>query len=234
MVSEPSTLTGAQRILLVDGNGADAAGMLRGAGFAVHVAASGEEALSTALDEFHVVLLELVLPGLSGLEVCRRIRAASAIPVLIVTSTCGEVERVLGLEAGADDFVSRPVCDAELVARIRAIMRRRELNVRSPRTFVRRVGSLELDLLAQTASLEGRPVDLTPTEFRLLALLAAEPERTFTRSELSARLSRSSYIGDERAFEGHVKNLRRKLEADPARPRRVVTVRGVGYMLRAA
>ena len=206
---------------------------LRAEGFAVSVVADGEAALRHGVGDVDVVVLDIILPGLSGVEVCRRIRAASAVPILLLTARTAELDRVLGLEAGADDYVGKPFSMAELVARIRAILRRRDLDrqeAAEPRT---RVGGLELDLPAQSVRVDDRRVEVTQSEFRLLALLALEPGRPFSRREIVERLWRSSYVGDERICNTHVKNLRRKIEADPAHPRRLVTVRGVGYMLRA-
>jgi DNA-binding response OmpR family regulator len=231
MNAEPST--GLPRILVVDGGVPHVVCALRDAGFAVDTAGDAEEAVAVNLDGHELVLLDLLTPGLSGIEVCRRIRARSAVPVLVVTGLGSDVERVLSLEAGADDCVSRPATGDEVVARVRAILRRRELNRRLQREATQRVGSFQLDLSAQVACLDGRRVDLTPTEFRLLALLAGQPGRVHSRREIVTRLWRSTHTGDERACDGHIKNLRRKIERDPARPRYLVTVRGVGYMLRA-
>jgi two-component system response regulator RegX3 len=224
------------RILLAEDDAAiaDAVSYAFGSeGFSVDVVGDGEGAVSSAVDDYDVVILDVMLPKLSGLEACRRIRARSVVPVVILTARTAEVDRVLGLEAGADDYVSKPFSMTELISRVRAILRRRALD-RDAVSSVRDVGSLRLDLLHQTVEADGRRVDVTPSEFRLLALLALEPERAFSRREIVEHLWRSSHVGDRRTCDVHVKNLRRKIERDPARPERLVTVRGVGYMLRAA
>ena len=201
-------------------------------GFDVVSVDDGEEGLRQALaGPFDLVLLDLMLPGLSGAEVCRRLRGASDVPVLMLTARDSEVERVTGLEIGADDYVTKPFSMAELLSRIRAILRRRELDRGSTADRVRRVGSLELDLIRHQVTVGGEAVHLTPSEFRILALLAEHPERVFTRREIMQHLWDSTYVGDERACEAHVFNVRRKIERDPARPDRLVTVRGVGYKL---
>ncbi|HEX7159947.1 MAG TPA: response regulator transcription factor [Trebonia sp.] len=205
---------------------------LRACGYHVDAVASGEAAMDFAPATYDLLILDLMLPGVSGVEVCRRVRERSAVSVLMLTALAGEVDRVVGLEAGADDYLSKPFSMAELVSRVRAILRRRELD-REP-DAVRRAGGLTLDLVGQTVLVDRRNVELTPSEFRLLALLAADPGRVFTRAEIARRLARDTAPADERACDVHVKNLRRKIEDDPARPSRVVTVRGVGYLPRTA
>jgi DNA-binding response OmpR family regulator len=201
-------------------------------GFDVHAVADGEAALEAARkDVYDLVVLDLMLPRLSGIDVCRVLRRESDVPLIMLTAKGSELDRVLGLELGADDYVTKPFSMAELVSRIRAILRRRELDRAANARPVRRVGSLELNLTRHQVTLDGRDVDLTPSEFKLLALLAEEPERVFTRREIMQELWQSTYVGDERACDIHVSNLRRKLERDSDRPERVVTVRGVGYKL---
>jgi two-component system, OmpR family, response regulator RegX3 len=224
-----------ERVLVVDDEPAivDAVSYaLAGEGYDVAVRADGEAALDLALEEsFDLVILDLMLPKLSGTEVCRRLRDASDVPILMLTAKDAEVDRVLGLEIGADDYVTKPFSVAELVSRVRAILRRRELD-RSGRGYAfRRVGGLSLDLVRHRVEIDGSEVQLTPSEFRLLALLAEDPERVYSRREIMQHLWDSSYVGDERACDIHISNLRRKLEADPEEPERVVTVRGVGYKL---
>ena len=199
-------------------------------GFDVSSARDGTEALRLARSEApDVVVLDVMLPGLSGREVCRQLRAVSDVPILMLSARGGEVDRVLGLELGADDYVTKPFSLAELVSRVRALLRRRELD-RVGRDALR-VGDLELDMAAHDVRVEGTRVHLTPSEFRLVALLASDPGRPFSREELVRHLWETEYTGGERAVDAHVVNLRRKLEADPADPRRLVTVRGVGYAL---
>jgi two-component system response regulator RegX3 len=225
------------RILLVeDEDGiADAVSYSLGAeGYDVDRLVDGDAAVRADADAYDVVVLDLMLPKLSGIEVCRRIRERSFVPILMLTARTGEVERVLGLEAGADDYVIKPFSMPELVSRVRAILRRRSFDrTATAAVTMREVGDLRLDLLQQTLTRAGRAVDVTPSEFRLLALLAREPERAFSRREIVEHVWHSTYLGNQRTTDVHVKNLRRKIEDDPARPARLVTVRGVGYMLRA-
>jgi len=224
-----------ERILVVDDEAAirETVGYaLRGEGYDVSDAADGEEALEVARSNgFDVLILDLMLPKLSGVEVCRRLRAESDVPILLLTAKDAEVDRVLGLEAGADDYVTKPFSMAELVSRVRAILRRRELDRSSSGALVYRVGGLTLDLVRYGAQVGGRAVNLTRSEFKLLALLAGEPERVFSRREIMQHLWESSYVGDQRACDIHVSNIRRKIERDPAHPERLLTVRGVGYRL---
>jgi DNA-binding response OmpR family regulator len=225
-----------ERILVVDDEPAivDAVSYaLRASGFEVDTSGDGESALEAArTNGYDVLVLDVRLPGLSGIEICRRLRDESDVPILILTAMDAEVDRVLGLEAGADDYVTKPFSVAELVSRVRAILRRRELD-RAASGGVRRVGSLELDVNRHEVRIDGRTIRLTPSEFRLLAFLAQEPERVYSRREIMQHLWDSTYVGDQRACDIHVSNLRRKIEETPGRPRRLVTVRGVGYKLLA-
>jgi DNA-binding response OmpR family regulator len=206
---------------------------LRQEGFDVELREDGESGLATALEDgFDLVILDLMLPGMPGTEVCRRLRAESPVPIVMLTARGAELDRVMGLEIGADDYVTKPFSMAELVGRVRAILRRRELD-RAGVEDIRRVGALELDPVKHRVRLDSEQVSLTPSEFRLLDLLASEPERVFSRKEIMEHLWESSYVGDQRACDIHISNLRRKLEADPSDPRRIVTVRGIGYKLAA-
>jgi two-component system response regulator RegX3 len=222
------------RVLVIDDEPAirDAVGYaLRNEGFEVEAAADGEAGLRAALEQtFDVVVLDLMLPRMSGMEVCRRLRTESAVPVIMLTAKGAELDRVLGLEIGADDYVAKPFSMAELVGRIRAIIRRRELD-RSGAASVISVGKLELDPIRHVARVDGEPKRLTPSEFKLLMLLAQEPERVYSRREIMQHLWDSSYVGDQRACDIHISNLRQKIEPDPANPLRVLTVRGIGYKL---
>ena len=224
-----------QRVLVVDDEPAivDAvAYALAGEGYEVESRADGEAGLEAGLrGSFDVVLLDVMLPKLSGTEVCRRLRSESDVPILMLTAKDAEVDRVLGLEIGADDYVTKPFSVAELVSRVRALLRRRELDRAGRGYAFRRVGALSLDLARHKVDVDGREVQLTPSEFRLLALLAEEPERVYSRREIMQHLWESSYVGDERACDIHVSNLRRKVERDPDEPERILTVRGVGYKL---
>jgi DNA-binding response OmpR family regulator len=200
-------------------------------GFEVHAVEDGETGLRVATEEtFDAVVLDVMLPGLSGTEVCRRLRAESAVPILMLTARTAEVDRVVGLELGADDYVPKPFAMRELVARVRALLRRRELD-RSEDGSQRKVGGIEIDFRRHEVHVDGARVDLTPAEFKLLSLLASDPGRAWERRELMQHLWDSEHVGDERAVDAHVVNLRRKIERDPAEPGRILTVRGVGYSL---
>jgi two-component system, OmpR family, response regulator RegX3 len=203
-------------------------------GFAAVEATDGEAALDRAREaQFDVVILDLMLPGISGLDVCRMLRAESAVPIVMLTSRSGEVDRVVGLELGADDYVVKPFSMAELVSRVRAILRRRALD-RQDEPSLLRVGGVELDRIAHRVVVDGEEKRLTTSEFRLLELLAGSPDRVFTRRDLIRHLWESEHVGNQRACDTHVVNLRRKIEADPRRPQRLLTVRGVGYKLVAS
>jgi two-component system response regulator RegX3 len=222
------------RILIVEDEQAIAEAVeyaLKAEGFEVDAVGDGDVALEQASEQaYDLLVLDLMLPGLSGIEVCRRLRRESPVPILMLTAKDGEVDRVLGLEVGADDYVTKPFSMAELIARVRALLRRRELDTRQNAATLR-VGDLEVDLPKHEARVGGEPVPLTAFELKLLALLASEPERVFSRQEIMRHLWNSSYAGDERACDLHVSNIRRKIERDPSRPDRLVTVRGVGYKL---
>ncbi len=222
------------RLLIVDDEPAirDAVGYaFRTEGFEVETRADGDSGLQAALEGgFDLVILDLMLPGLAGTEVCRRLRARDPVPIVMLTAKNAEADRLLGLEIGADDYVSKPFSMAELIGRVRAILRRQEL-ARSGTEGVKRVGDLELDPVRHEVSLAGEARQLTPSEFRLLCMLASSPQRVFSRREIMQNLWDSTYVGDQRACDIHISNLRRKLEEDPANPRRIVTVRGIGYKL---
>jgi two-component system, OmpR family, response regulator RegX3 len=200
-------------------------------GFEAHGVSDGAVALETAQAEaFDLVILDLMLPGLSGTEVCRRLRAQSPVPIIMLTARDSEADRVLGLEIGADDYITKPFSEVELLSRVRAILRRRELD-RAPASTVRRLGGLSLDLVEHEVHVDGEPVALSPSEYRLLAFLADEPGRVFSRREIMQHLWQSTYVGDERACDAHVSTLRRKIERDPSHPERIVTVPAFGYKL---
>jgi two-component system response regulator RegX3 len=224
-----------ERILVVDDEPAIVDAVvyaLRRDGFEVDTAADGREALEAArAGSYDVLVLDLMLPEISGLDVCRTLRAESDVPIVMLTARDAEVDRVLGLELGADDYVTKPFSTAELVSRVRAILRRRELDRTPAQGSVVRVGSLELDLVRHRVRLDGREVELTPSELSLLSLLASAPDRVFARREIMQHLWNSTFVGSERACDIHVSNLRRKIERDPARPERLLTVRSAGYKL---
>jgi two-component system response regulator RegX3 len=200
-------------------------------GFDVATAESGLAALERARSAtFDVVVLDLMLPDVSGMDVCRTLRSESDVPIVMLTARDAEVDRVLGLELGADDYVTKPYSTAELVSRIRAMIRRRELD-RASTTATLSVAGIEIDLDRHDVTVDGRLVQLTPSEFRILRLLAEEPGRVHSREQIMEHLWRTPYIGDARACDTHVSNLRRKIERDPAHPSRIVTVREIGYRL---
>ena len=223
------------RILVVEDEpaiGDAVAYAVRSEGYEVDTERDGGAALAATRDDgYDLVVHDVMLPDLSGVEVCRRLRQESDVPILMLTARDGEVDRVLGLEAGADDYVTKPFSMAELLSRIRAILRRRELDrvavVRKPA----RIGAIELLGDEHELTVEGRPVHLTPSEFKLVALLASEPGRVFSRREIVRHLWESAYVADERACDTHIWSVRRKIERDPGRPERLVTVRGIGYKL---
>jgi two-component system, OmpR family, response regulator RegX3 len=206
---------------------------LAGEGFEVDAVADGKSALErTATDEYDVVVLDVMLPDVPGTEVCRRLRAdGSAVPILMLTARDAEVDRVLGLELGADDYIAKPFSRAELVSRVRAILRRRDLDRAEGSGPLRHLGGLRLDFARHEVTVDGEPVQLTPSEFKLLSLLAQRPGEVFSRAEIMRHLWGSDHVGDEHPADVHVSNLRRKIEASPGRPERVVTVRGAGYKL---
>jgi two-component system alkaline phosphatase synthesis response regulator PhoP len=201
---------------------------LEHAGFTVLTAGDGPSALHTArVRQPDLVVLDLGLPGVDGLEVMRSLRAAGSTPIVVVTARDTELDTLLGLEMGADDYMTKPFSPRELVARVRAVLRR-GARASGPRDRIE-AGDLVLDVPRLQATLRDRPVDLTPTEFGILAALAREPGRVFTRSQLLDAVHGVAFEAYERAIDAHVKNIRRKLEPDPARPRYLLTVYGVGY-----
>jgi two-component system response regulator RegX3 len=202
---------------------------LRREGFEVDEERDGAKALDAARSrDYDIVILDVMLPRLSGTEVCRALRAESDVPIVMLTALDAERDRVLGLDVGADDYVTKPFSSAELLSRVRAILRRRELD---RATAVRSLGGLRLDLGRHEVTVDGEPVRLTLSEFKVLSLLAERPESVVSRRELMQHLWASEHVGDEHACEVHISNLRRKIERDPTRPQRLVTVRGMGYKL---
>jgi two-component system response regulator RegX3 len=203
-------------------------------GFTVACVDRGDTALEVSRTErFDVIVLDVMLPGMTGLEVCRTLRAESDVPIVMLTARDAEVDRVLGLELGADDYVTKPFSTAELASRIRAILRRRELDRGSSSSTIA-VGGITLDLARHVVTVDGGDVRLTPSEYRLLLLLAEEPDRAFSRAQIMEHLWQTPYVGDARACDAHISNLRRKVERDPAHPERILTVREIGYKLVAA
>jgi DNA-binding response OmpR family regulator len=205
---------------------------LRSEGFDVEAVGDGERALEAALGgDYDVVVLDVMMPKLSGTEVCRRLRAESIVPVILLTAKDAEIDRVLGLELGADDYVTKPFSTRELASRIRAVLRRGELERSAATASKLQVGDITVDLSAHRVSVAGRDLRLTPSEFKVLALLASQPNRVFSRWQIMEHLWEATYVGTARAADVHVANLRRKIEDDPAHPERIVTVREAGYKL---
>ena len=203
--------------------------MLRKEGYEVAVAATGPD----ALEEFDrsgadLVLLDLMLPGLPGTEVCRQLRQRSKVPVIMLTAKDSEVDKVVGLELGADDYVTKPFSSRELVARIRAVLRRgSELDELMPGTV--EAGPVRMDVERHVVTVDGRSAPMPLKEFDLLELLLRNAGRVLTRMQLIDRVWGSDYVGDTKTLDVHVKRLRAKIEPDPANPRFLVTVRGLGY-----
>ena len=207
---------------------------LKQAGYRVLTARDGQTALTLTRHEHpDLIILDLMLPGgLDGLDVCRSIRqdpGLAGVPIIMLTARIEETDRLIGLELGADDYVTKPFSPREVVARVRAVLRRARRNGPSP--GIVRIGELAVDLSKHSVTIEGRAVSLTPTEFDLLAVLARYPGRPFTRAQLMDLVYDVAYAGYDRAIDSHIKNLRRKIEPDPREPRYILTVYGVGYKL---
>jgi two-component system, OmpR family, alkaline phosphatase synthesis response regulator PhoP len=199
---------------------------LRRDGFDVDEAADGEAALAAAARlRPDLIILDLMLPKMDGREVCRRIRETANTPIIMLTARDEETDKLLGLELGADDYITKPFSPREVTARVRAVLRRGSRET----VEVVRAGDLTIDLRAHEVSLGGRRVELTPTEFRLLETMAGHPNQVFTRMQLIDRVQGHAFEGYERTVDAHIKNLRGKVEPDPKAPRYIVTVYGVGY-----
>jgi DNA-binding response OmpR family regulator len=203
---------------------------LEHAGFEVIVVGDGESAIASARGhEPDLVVLDLGLPGMDGLDVARELRAGRArVPIVMLTARSDETDRILGLELGADDYVIKPFSPRELVARVRAVIRRTEMSSEPPDAPIR-VGDLEIDPARMRVTIGERRASLTATELHLLATLAREPGRVFTRSQLLDAVHGFAFESYERAIDAHVKNIRKKIEPEPSRPRYILTVHGVGY-----
>jgi two-component system, OmpR family, response regulator RegX3 len=221
------------RILVVEDEESfsDALGyMLRKEGFEVATAGTGPDGVA----EFDrggadLVLLDLMLPGLSGIEVCRQLRQRSDVPVIMLTAKDGEVDKVVGLEIGADDYVTKPFSARELVARIRAVLRRRGGESDEPTSSVLQAGPVRMDVDRHIVSVSGSAVAMPLKEFELLEFLLRNTGRVLTRGQLIDRVWGSDYVGDTKTLDVHVKRLRAKIEPDPANPQHLLTVRGLGY-----
>ena len=208
--------------------------LLRQEGFEVAVAGTGPDALA----EFDrsgadIVLLDLMLPGLSGTEVCRALRARSSVPVIMLTARDSEIDKVVGLELGADDYVTKPFSARELVARVRAVLRRRGSEPEETTPAALEAGPVRMDVERHVVTVDGHSVQLPLKEFELLEMLLRNAGRVLTRGQLIDRVWGADYVGDTKTLDVHVKRLRAKIEPDPAVPQHLVTVRGLGYKLEA-
>lgn len=224
------------RILVVDDEESvrESAGYtLEQEGFDVVLAGSGEEAEERLGEgEFDLLVLDIMMPGKSGLEVCREVRQTSAVPIILLTAKDSEADKVEGLESGADDYVTKPFSLRELTGRIRAQLRRRELDRSSnlqgaPARLS--TGPVEIDLARHSVSVRGQPVKLTRSEFQVLRLLIENPGEVYSRRQIMEELWQTEFKGDVRACDVHISNLRQKVEVDPQKPELVLTVRRLGY-----
>ena len=207
--------------------------LLEKEGYDVAVAETGTDAVAQfEADGADLVLLDLMLPGMSGIDVCRRIRARSSVPIIMLTAKDSEIDKVVGLELGADDYVTKPYSSRELLARIKAILRRlNEPEDLLPSTI--EAGPVRMDVERHVVDVSGNAVNLPLKEFELLELLLRNSGRVLTRGQLIDRIWGSDYVGDTKTLDVHIKRLRAKIEADPASPRHIVTVRGLGYKFEA-
>jgi two-component system response regulator RegX3 len=207
-------------------------------GFDVTAAADGDEAAEMLAADgipFDLLILDIMMPGPSGLDLCRDVRSRSAVPIIVLTAKDAEVDKVVGLEVGADDYVTKPFSVRELLGRVRAQLRRRELD-RSPLAEAVRIesGPVAIDLVRHIATVHDVPVNLTRSEFQLLRLLVGSPGEVFARRRIMEELWQTEFDGDERACDVHISNLRQKVERDPQHPELVLTVRGIGYKFAGA
>lgn len=212
--------------------------LLEKEGFNALVAADGQTALTDfAANDVDLVLLDLMLPGMSGTDVCKKLRATSDVPIIMVTARDSEIDKVVGLELGADDYVTKPYSTRELIARIRAVLRRRsdvaEPEAEAPSDNVLEGGRVRLDVERHTVFVDGTPVPMPLKEFDLLEYLMRNTGRVLTRGQLIDRIWGADYVGDTKTLDVHVKRLRTKIEKEPSRPEQLITVRGLGYKFEA-
>jgi len=221
------------RVLVVEDNARTQEAIalyLRHAGYEVDLAATGPDALAfAAARQPDLIVLDLMLPGLSGLDVCRALRERTDVPIIMVTAKTTEEDKLAGLRAGADDYVTKPFSPRELVARIATVLRRAR-----PESRIISAGDVEIDLTAREVRRNGAVVAMTPAEFRLLEVLASNPGRAWTRADLGERAFGLEYDALDRTIDAHVMNLRRKLERDRAKPDLIQTVFGIGYRFRSS
>ena len=230
-----SAPTAANRILVVDDELSvrESVGYaLEQDGFDVTLAANGEEAEGQISDDgFDLLILDIMMPGKSGLDLCREVRAHSPVPIILLTAKDAEVDKVVGLEVGADDYVTKPFSVRELLGRVRAQLRRRELDRSTDGRDGAEIvaGPVSIDLARHLVTVRGEPINLTRSEFQVLRLLAGSPGQVFSRREIMEELWQTEFRGDVRACDVHISNLRQKVERDPQSPELVQTVRRVGY-----
>jgi two-component system alkaline phosphatase synthesis response regulator PhoP len=225
----------ASRILVVDDESQIVRvlqGYLEQSGFAVMAAYDGLEALQLARQERpDLVILDLMLPRMDGIDVCRTLRKESDVPIIMLTARAEETDRIIGLELGADDYVTKPFSPREVVARVRAVLRRIAAP-HEPSDELLVTGNLRLDVARHALERAGEAIDLTPSEFEILHALMSSPGRVYTRQQLLESAQGVAYEGYERTVDTHIKNLRKKIEVDPRHPEWILTVHGIGYKLR--
>lgn len=208
------------------------ASYLASEGFQVKTAATGPEALQLLeRHNFDLVVLDWMLPGLSGLEVCKQVRQKSDVPIIMLTARSEEVDKLLGLELGADDYITKPFSLRELVARIKVVLRRSK-GQETSRQEELTIGDLYINFTTREVRVDQREIELTPTEFALLSVMARHPGRVFSRMQLLDLALGEAFLGYERSVDTHISNLRKKIEKDPANPEYILTVYGVGYKFR--
>lgn len=224
-----------ERILLVEDEKTLAKALkfnLEKEGFRVEVAFDGEEALNAMSgEEPDLVILDLMLPKIDGYEVCRSIRRSSDVPIIMLTARDEDIDKILGLELGADDYMTKPFNTRELLARIKAILRRTVQQAAAARSFIK-VGDLQIDVIKRKVTVKGREVALTSREYNLLSLLASNPGKVYSREELLEEIWGDDYSGDVRTVDVHIRHLREKIEEFPAEPNIILTVWGAGYKFR--
>jgi len=201
-------------------------------GFAVEVAFDGEEALeSISREKPDLIILDLMLPKIDGFEVCRNIRRGSEVPIIMLTARDDDIDKILGLELGADDYITKPFNTRELLARIKAILRRTVQHAAGGKKTIK-VGSLHIDMIKHRVTVKGREVALTSREYALLSFLASNPGRVYSREQLLEEIWGQDYSGDARTVDVHIRHLREKIEENPAEPGLILTVWGSGYKFR--
>ena len=225
---------GAGRILVADDEPSvrESVGYALGQeGFEVALAVDGDDAERQVSDnEFDLLILDIMMPGRSGLDICREVRSRSPVPIILLTAKDAEVDKVVGLEVGADDYVTKPFSVRELLGRVRAQLRRRDLDRAAPADGATiESGDVTIDLARHLVTVRGEPVNLTRSEFQVLRLLAENPGQVFSRQEIMEELWQTEFRGDVRACDVHISNLRQKVERDPQNPELVLTVRRIGY-----